>query len=219
MNSLNEDLELKYLVKQPKGESSKKPIFIFLHGYGSNERDLFSLANYVPENFMVISARSPYTLDYNSYSFYDIDYSTGTKRINLEQAEKSRNTIKKFIDQLIEKYKIDPEQVYMGGFSQGAIMSIAVALTFPGTLKGIVAFSSSILPIIKSQVKPNEALKNLSVFMSHGIDDSVIDIALGREARDYLLDLGIKPEYYEFSGGHEIPAKTIRDFNSWINRF
>lgn len=216
MTHLSEDLELKYLIRQPKNKFSKPPVFIFLHGYGSNERDLFDLAYYIPENYIVISARSPYTLEYGSYSFYDIDYSTGKKIVNLEQAEKSRITIKKFIDQIIEKYDIDPNQVYLGGFSQGAIMSIAVSLTYPGTIKSIAAFSSSILATIKSLVKPSETFKDLKVFMSHGIDDSVIDINLAREARDYLLSFGIKPEYHEFDGGHEIPSKIIEYFNNWI---
>lgn len=218
MSHLHEDLELKYLIKQPKVESSKTPVFIFFHGYGSNERDLFTLADYVPESFMVISARSPYTLDHSSYSFYDIDYSSGTKIVNLQQAEKSRIIIKKFIDQVIEKYNVDSQQVHIGGFSQGAIMSIAVALTFPGTIKSITAFSSSLLGTVTSQVKPNESLKNLQVFMSHGIDDNVIDIRLAREARDYLLSFGIKPEYHEFNGGHEIPEKIIKEFSIWINK-
>lgn len=217
MSILNEDLELKYLIKHPKQESSETPVFIFLHGYGSNERDLFSLADYIPENFIVISARSPYTLAPGSYSFYDIDYSTGTKIVNLEQAEKSRTRIKKFIDQVIEKYNINPQQVHIGGFSQGAIMSIAVGLTFPDTIKSITAFSSSILDTIKTQVEPNEKLKNMKVFISHGIDDNVIPINSAREARKYLLNLGIEPEYYEFNGGHEIPEKIIKDFIIWFN--
>src|SRR5687768_12906731 len=112
MGSINEDLALKYLIRQPKTETSEKPVFIFLHGVGSNERDLFSLAEFLPENFTVISARSPYTLDRDSFCFYEIDYSTGTKVINLEQAEKSRITIKEFIGQVIEKYGIDPDKVY-----------------------------------------------------------------------------------------------------------
>ncbi len=86
MSRLNEDLDLKYLIKMPKRETSEKPLFIFLHGFGSNEMDLFSLSEELPENFTVISTRSPYTLGPGSYSFYDIDYSTGTKIINLEQA-------------------------------------------------------------------------------------------------------------------------------------
>lgn len=217
MSSLNEDLDLKYLIRLPKRETLEKPVIIFLHGVGSNERDLFTLSEFVPENFTVISARSPYTLGADSYSFYDIDYSTGTKVINLNQAEKSRNIINKFIAQIIDKYKIDPDKVYLGGFSQGAIMSLSVSLTFPGTVRGIAAFSGSIMTEIRSLVKPNEVIKELKVFMAHGIDDNVLPIHLAREAKNYLSSLDIEPDYHEFNGGHEIPEIILKYFNSWIN--
>ncbi|MEK7432474.1 MAG: esterase [Cyanobacteriota bacterium] len=218
MINLNQDLVLKYLSRLPKIETSEKPVFIFLHGVGSNERDLFSLESFLPENFTVISARSPYRLGFDSYSFYDIDYSSGTKVINAEQAEKSRNTLKKFITQIIEKYKIDSDKVYLGGFSQGAIMSFSVSLTFPGMVKAITSFSGSILNEIKPLVNPNDEIKKIQVFMSHGIHDNVLPINLAREAKDYLFSLGIIPDYNEFNGGHEIPSSIINSFNSWIKK-
>jgi phospholipase/carboxylesterase len=218
MNNLNQDLILKYLSRMPQKETSDKPVFIFLHGVGSNERDLFSLEALLPDNFTVISVRSPYILGPDSYTFYDIDYSSGTKVINDVQAEKSRNTLKEFISQIIDKYRIDADKVFLGGFSQGAIMGFGVSLTFPGTVRAIAAFSGSILNEIKPLVKNDERLKKLQVFMAHGIYDNVLPIHLAREAKVYLLSLGIIPDYHEFNGGHELPEKILNYFNSWLNK-
>jgi phospholipase/carboxylesterase len=216
MSNLNEDLELKYLVREPKTETTEKPLFIFLHGVGSNEKNLFNLADHLPENFTVISARSPYTMGPDSFAFYQVDFSTGSPVINAEQAEKSRNVIKEFINQVVEKYNIDPDKVYLGGFSQGAIMTYSVGLTFPGLVKGIAGFSGRILTEIRPLVKEPEKLKELKVFISHGTADNVLPIHFAREAKEYLSSLGIKPDYHEFYGSHEINEESIISLNKWL---
>jgi phospholipase/carboxylesterase len=216
MSNLNEGLALKYLIRKPDTETVEKPVFIFLHGVGSNEKDLFTLAEHLPENFTVISARSPYTLGPDSFAFYQVDFSSGSPVINPDQAEKSRNTIKEFIGQVIEKYGIDPDKVYLGGFSQGAIMSYTIGLTFPGTVKGVAAMSGRILAEIRPIIKPLDSLKQLKVFISHGTGDNVLPVHFAREAKEYLLSLGIKPDYHEFNGSHEINENILSELNNWI---
>jgi phospholipase/carboxylesterase len=213
MSKLNEGLALKYLVREPKTETAEKPLFIFLHGVGSNEKNLFTLADHLPDNFTVISARSPYTMGPDSFAFYQVDFSSGSPVINAEQAEKSRNVIKEFISQVVEKYNIDPDKVYLGGFSQGAIMTYSVGLTFPGLVKGIAGFSGRILTEIRPMVKEPEKLK---VFISHGTSDNVLPVHFAREAKEYLSSLGIKSDYHEFYGSHEINDNILTELNNWI---
>jgi hypothetical protein len=52
-------LVLHYLVREPVVKTAETPVLILLHGVGSNEQDLFSLANRLPDDFLVISARAP----------------------------------------------------------------------------------------------------------------------------------------------------------------
>ena len=67
-------LSLHYLVKEPKIKKDKNPLLLLLHGYGSNEEDLFSFANELPEEYYVISARAPYDMMYGSYAWYAINF-------------------------------------------------------------------------------------------------------------------------------------------------
>ena len=99
------DLALKYLVKEPSIKSAKLPVLILLHGIGSNEQDLFSMANQLPNQMLIISARAPYTLSQGSYAWYHMDLSSGKPVYSSEEAEKSRNLILQFIDQIKTKYK------------------------------------------------------------------------------------------------------------------
>ena len=55
-------MSLQYLIKEPKIKLDKNPLLLLLHGYGSNEEDLFSFANELPDNYYIISARAPYDL-------------------------------------------------------------------------------------------------------------------------------------------------------------
>ena len=55
-------MNLHYLVQEPKTIKDQNPLLILLHGYGSNEEDLFSFAPELPDDSYVISVRAPYDL-------------------------------------------------------------------------------------------------------------------------------------------------------------
>ena len=119
------NLSLDYLIREPKIKSDKNPLLLLLHGYGSNEADLFSFASELPEEYYVISARAPYDLQYGSYAWFAINFDADQNRFSdNEQAKSSRDLIAKFIDELIANYPIDEKDVTLLGFSQGALFPI-----------------------------------------------------------------------------------------------
>lgn len=207
---------LHYLVREPKLKTEHPPVIILLHGVGSNEKDLFSFADQLPANFLVISARAPYTLGNDSYAWYQVDFSTGKPVYNKEQAEKSRTILIQFINQLKEKHAFDEKQLYLCGFSQGAIMSYGVGLTRPDKVKGIAVMSGRLLDDIKPMVASKEKLKHLKVFISHGTQDNVLNVNEARAASVYLKELGIEPRYKEYAEGHSINADMFKDLLSWL---
>jgi phospholipase/carboxylesterase len=207
-------LVLKYLVQEPKVKSTKKKAIILLHGVGSNEEDLFSIANSLPGEYLIISARGQYRLGAGRYAWYNIDFSTGKPVFNAEQEASSREIIKTFIKQVKEKYQVD--ELYLGGFSQGAIMSYSLGLTHPGELQGIVSLSGRILEEIKPLVKKEIYLTELKVFVAHGQQDSTLPIQYARAAKHYLKDLGVQLTYHEYQSGHQVSNEVLRDLNNWL---
>ena len=136
---------------------------------------------------------------------------------NPQQLANSRNLITKFIGQVIEKYKADPAQVYLAGFSQGAIMSYQVGLTAPGKVAGIGVLSGTIYPSLKPLIKNDAALKKLRMFIAHGTADNRIPFASGKAAVDYLHGLGLKPQLHQYPGmGHTISKDVLNDFVQWL---
>jgi len=68
------NLSLEYKIQEPKVILDKNPVLLLLHGYGSNEEDLFSFATELPDNYYIISARAPYDLHYGAYAWYAINF-------------------------------------------------------------------------------------------------------------------------------------------------
>jgi phospholipase/carboxylesterase len=211
-----EELILKYKVREPLIKIGNPGLLILLHGVGSNEDDLFRFAASLPEDMIIVSARAPYTLRPNGYAWFDVQFSSGTSIINAEQAEKSRTVLNMFVNQLTERFQINKNRIYIGGFSQGGIMSYSVGLTFPQKFAGIFCLSSRLLKEVRPLIKSGPELKNLKIFIAHGIDDTVLSINYAHEAMTYLKELEINPEYHEYPMPHSIDQQELDDLNSWL---
>lgn len=210
-------LSLQCLSREPKVKSEHPPLLLMLHGYGSNEADLFDLASEIPLEYLVLSVRAPRVLTEGSYAWFAIDFSSGTPVNDKAQAEESRVLLKKFIDEVVQEYQVDTKHIVMLGFSQGAIMSYSIALTNPGLIRGVAALSGRILKEIRPSITKagNEQLK---IFIGHGTEDTVLRIDFAREAKSYLESLNIMPEYHEYPIGHGIARVEKEELLEWFSR-
>ena len=208
---------LVHLVRQPIVEADTPPLLLLLHGVGSNENDLFGLAPYLDERFLIISVRAPNTLGPGSYAWFDVDFTPQGPVIDPAQAEASREALIDFIGEAITAYSVNPNQVYMMGFSQGAIMSASVALTRPDLVAGVVLMSGRILPEIQSLMAASEKLEGLPILVVHGVADAVLPINHGRASRQLLASLPVELTYHEYPMGHEVSQESLADVSSWLS--
>jgi phospholipase/carboxylesterase len=218
MLNIGEEMVLKYIVREPKVKTIKPPLMIMLHGVGSNEKDLFSFSSHIPDKFLVVSARAPITFNEGSYGWYEVDFSTGKPVINKEQAERSRKIIIQFLEQLKQKHQFDESQVYLTGFSQGAIMAYSVGLTTPEKIKGIAILSGRLLDEVKPLIADKEKIRNLKVFISHGSADNTLVVKYSREANAFLKVLELTPTYKEYPVAHTITNEIVADLVQWLNK-
>lgn len=208
---------LKYLVRQPKVSTQNPELIILLHGYGSNEHDLFHLADQLPAEALIVSARGPITLSEGSYAWFHVNISGSNRVINPADAEQSRKLVIRFISELKSIYKFDQTKIYLCGFSQGAILSYSVGLTQPDLVHGIGILSGRLLDEVKPSIATPDKLKNLHVFASHGTSDEVIPIDNARNSILYLRKtLNIDVNYKEYAAPHQITPEMLRDFLSWL---
>jgi phospholipase/carboxylesterase len=210
-------LSLHYLVREPKIKKDKNPLLLLLHGYGSNEEDLFSFASELPEDYYVISARAPYDMMYGSYAWYAINFDADENKFSdINQARTSRDIIANFIDELIANYPIDTEKVTLIGFSQGSILSYAVALSYPQKVQRVVAMSGYLNTEIAVDTFAENDFSHLKIFASHGTVDQVIPVEWARKSIPVIEQLGIAVVYKEYPVGHGVAPQNFFDFRNWL---
>ena len=213
------NLSLYHLVREPKIKLDKNPLLLLLHGYGSNEEDLFSFASELPDEYFVVSARAPYDMMYGSFAWYAINFDSDENKFSdIGQAKLSRDLIAKFIDELIENYPIDAKKVTLIGFSQGSILSYAVALSYPEKVQRLVAMSGYLNTEIAVDGFENNNFSDLKIYASHGTVDQVIPVDWARKTPAILDTLGISCVYKEYPIGHGVSPQNFYDFKSWLQQ-
>ena len=212
------DSSLHHLTRFPAsraaGADSVYPTILALHGRGSNERDLISLAPYLSQELFWISPRGTFTLGANSYEWFQITEIGKPDPARLAQALK---TLDKFIDEVTANYPVAKDKLYLLGFSQGSIVSISYALTWPDKVAGIIA-QSGYLPH-ESGLEIDEAnVKGKPFILTHGVQDPLLPVGWARRSRDMLQKLGADLEYHEFNMGHQVSEESLAVINTWLEK-
>ncbi len=203
----------------PTTEGTRPPLLALLHGVGSNERDLFGLAPELDPRLRIVSARGPLIRGQGSYAWFDVQFLPGGGfLINPAQLNSSRQRLMTFLREAVEAYEADPERIYLMGFSQGAIMSLTLALTQPKLLAGVVAISGRIPPEVQPWMVLPEETAGLPVIITHGRGDTVISIDWARRARETLEHQRVALTYHEHDGGHFIPPAMLAEVRGWLTQ-
>ncbi len=207
--------DLHYIVREPKTAITQPPLLILLHGYGSNEKDLFSFAEELPDDFLIISAQAPYSLGFGAHAWYAINFDDKNGKFSdLEQAKASIDKIAVFIDEIKDKYNTNRDKTFLLGFSQGAILSYSLSFFYPNKVQNIIALSG----YINSELLPETISKEIttSYYASHGSVDQVLPVQWARKTKPFLDNLNLDSSYSEYPVGHGVAPQNFFSFKTWI---
>lgn len=210
-------LILEHNYRPSKNSSGNVPALVMLHGFGSDENDLFSFASEIPEEYAVISLKAPIKMQPYGNAWYNIYFDNSQGKFSDDvQAIESRELISKCIDQIVSEYQVDKNNITLLGFSQGTILSYAVALSYPEKVKNVIGLSGYINEdILKTGYAENDFSK-LSIYASHGSVDQVIPVQWARKTKPFLENLNIDCSYSEFPVGHGVAPENLREFKLWL---
>lgn len=209
---------LTYSVHLPAKKTAKTPVLILLHGYGSNESDLFELAKTMDSRFTTFSLRAPNDSKEQGFCWYELDrLPNGDFKYDYKQAEASRVKILSFISNACKSYHLDSTQVFLLGFSQGTIMSYDIVLHSPQKVKGVIALSGRLMEESKLQKTNLAQLSKIKFFIGHGNSDNVIKLAEAEKASAFLKEKGVdKITYKTYEMPHSVSGNELNDLRSWL---
>lgn len=212
----NTSLSLQHIIRK-SSLAENAPLLIMLHGYGSDENDLFSFASELPEELFIISVKAPYPMQPYGNAWYAINFDADKGKWNDNvQAKESRDLVAQFIDEAVKAYPVNKNNVTLLGFSQGTILSYAVALTYPEKVKNIIALSGYINTDILPDDIQSKDYSYLDFYCSHGSVDQVIPVDWARQTAPFLSNLNIKHIYSEFPVGHGVAPQNFSGLKEWL---
>ncbi|MDG1041943.1 MAG: alpha/beta fold hydrolase [Flavobacteriaceae bacterium] len=205
-------------ISRPSTLKENAPLLVMLHGYGSDENDLFSFASELPEELFIISIRAPYPLQPSGNAWYAINFDAEQNKWNDNaQAKSSIDILIRCIDQACAFYPVDKTNVTLLGFSQGTILAMATALNHPTKIKNIIGLSGYVNHDILPENLEESAYSHLSFYCSHGSVDQVIPIDWARQTPVFLKGLNIEHTYSEFPVGHGVAPQNFYELRDWIS--
>jgi len=191
---------------------------VLLHGVGSNEQDLFEIAPLMSDDRLIVSLRAPIAFGAHAFAWFHVQFTERGPVHNWSEAKESLTLLEEALRDLSKKTGIPPENISVFGFSQGAIMTIGLALTSKLNLENYIATSGRTLPEFAkaAQETPLSDYKLRRIYVTHGEQDSKLPIQLGRDTEKILKGTDLKLTYKEYNSEHTIAPDVIADIKKWL---
>ncbi len=204
-------------------------VLIFLHGLGDSAigyRDFFdSKYKPIPDRMKVVLLTAPQaavTINGGMVmnSWYDIKTFTRSDD-SIEKADvvKNGSQIKKCVEEEAKALGGNYSKVFLGGFSQGACMSLHVGLTMEDKLGGLVALSGLLFPFTAKEIVSSERNRDINMFIAHGAYDDVIPELLAKSSYKTIFDLKYKNVVYKsYEIQHTIDMDEMIDIKNFLTK-
>ena len=204
------------------------PVIVLLHGFGAPGDDLVGLWRMIKAapNSRFVFPEAPLQLPFQyaggrawwmiDLMRYEQNLRSGrsrelTKEIPVGLTE-AREKVIALLDAVEEHLGAAP---FLGGFSQGAMLSCDVALRTDRALAGLVMLSGTIIAA-DEWLSMIHQRKGLRVFMSHGLQDPLLPFAFSEELMQRFTRAGLEVTWQSFAGGHEIPMPVLSSLGRFL---
>lgn len=204
-----------FRVYEPEDTSSPPLTVIAVHGFGTNEDDLLGLGRELQLPIRVIAPRGPITIRHAFGAGYAWFEFASLGQPETESFQRGVDALTALVADVRARYDLSREQLIMMGFSQGAVMSIATALSALDDVGGVVALSGY-YPRPTGWSPAHTDLNGLPVLVTHGDADDVLPVAWGREAAETLESMGANVRYEEFPMAHQVSPACLAVVRAWL---
>ena len=191
------------------GSSDERdPLVVLLHGRGSNELEISSLATYLPRHVALACVRGRVALGEAAFTWFE---NRGIGRPLPESLRVSIDWFREWLDSVAPT-----RPVVLVGFSGGTAFAGGLVLDDPARFAGAALLYGTI-PFDAGVPTTPQRLAGVNILHAQGIDDPVMPSDLMQATWEYLHeDSGAHLEAHRTRGGHAMSPEVTSALSPWL---
>ncbi len=218
---------MKYLHFGPKNKPDLR--LVFFHGYGASAQDLSDFRHLkLPVQSQWIFPEGPLESDLapGGQAWFPLKWHlspAGPDRPDqgppsqIHENPEGLFYLDKHIKEIQSFLSSFPsENLILGGFSQGAVMALNVALRMKKAPLALAFLSGALFPARLLEEKKQSFSQGGRFFQSHGQKDPLLDFESAKKVSVFLESLNWQGPFVGFEGGHEIPSTILSQMQNFL---
>ena len=194
----------------PFSKNKPQQVIVLCHGYGGDGKDISTLAinwqRFLPEAIF-LCPNAPEICAVNPQGYQWFDLSSDKEELILEKSLIVEEKLNTFIDQILNNFQLEPNNLALVGFSQGCMMSIQIALKKKKQISCLIGYSGK---VINQKHLSDNINSKPKIFLMHGANDTIVSPTHLLEAKEYLVKHGLKIKTKMFKDcEHRIPVEGV----------
>ena len=194
----------------PFSKNKPQQVIVLCHGYGGDGKDISTLAihwqRFLPEAIF-LCPNAPEICAVNPQGYQWFDLSSDKEELILEKSLIVEEKLNTFIDQILNNFQLEPNNLALVGFSQGCMMSIQIALKKKKQISCLIGYSGK---VINQKHLSDNIHSKPKIFLMHGAKDTLVPPTHLLEAKEYLVKHGLKIKTKMFKDcEHRIPVEGV----------
>jgi len=194
----------------PFSKNKPQQVIVLCHGYGGDGKDISTLAinwqRFLPEAIF-LCPNAPEICAVNPQGYQWFDLSSDKEELILEKSLIAEEKLNTFIDQILNDFQLEPNNLALVGFSQGCMVSIQIALKKKKQISCLIGYSGK---VINQKHLSDNIHSKPKIFLMHGANDTLVPPTHLLEAKEYLVKHGLKIKTKIFKDcEHRIPVEGV----------
>ena len=194
----------------PFSKNKPQQAVVLCHGYGGDGQDISNLAinwqRFLPETIF-LCPNAPEICAVNPQGFQWFDLSSDREELILEKSLVAEAKLNTFLDQVLNNFQLEHNNLALVGFSQGCMISLQIALKKKKQISCLIGYSGK---VINQKHLSDNINSKPKIFLMHGTNDIIVSPTHLLEAKEYLAKHGLKIKIKLFKDcEHRIPMEGI----------
>lgn len=181
---------------------------ILLHGTGGNEHDLIPLGDTIDSHANLLSIRG--NISENGMNRFFKRIAPGI--FDIESLNEETHKLHDFIEEMVKKYQLNPNQLTVVGYSNGANIAASLLFHYPDFIKQAILLHPMVP--LEMEIYPHQQTRAL---ITSGSKDPIVPNEQSMKLEKMLNERNVDTKHVQFDSGHQITHEEIRSVKAWYN--